>query len=496
MSHPSSPSSPTPTTSSSKTVLRPQPGPQEEFMRLPPEVQIAIYGGAAGGGKTWGLLMEPIYHIKSVPGFGCVIFRRTFPEITNEGGLWDSSYELYPQLGGKPNLTELSWEFPPYGNMVRFAHMQHEHDRFKWHGSQIPLIAFDELTTFEQKQFFYMLSRNRSTCGVRPYIRGTTNPDADSWVAQLIAYWIDASGLAIPERSGEVHWFVMVEDTLVWDYQVGGEAALRAKYPPPDYEPMSFTFVPAQLSDNVILTTKDPTYRSKLLNMSLVERERLLGGNWKIRPAAGKVFNRAWFTLVDQLPDLPLARVRYWDKAGTEYNAPNEKASWTVGVKMCVTASGRFVVEHVERGQWTPADRNKIIRDTAALDGLHTFVIVEQEPGSGGKESALITAMELAQLGVQCEVDKVTGDKASRAEPFSWHAEAGHVYVIADTWTDKYLAELHNFPASGKSNDQVDASSGAFNRLKQAYDAWSLGQQLDVDDDGTIPADEIGERFL
>jgi hypothetical protein len=180
-------------------------------------VQIAIYGGAAGGGKTWALLMEPIYHIKTVPGFGAVIFRRTFPEITNEGGLWDNSYELYLQLGGKPNQTDLSWEFPPYGNMIKFAHMQHEHDRFKWHGAQIPLIGFDELTTFTATQFFYMLSRNRSTCGVTPYLRGTTNPDADSWMAKFIGHWIDSDGYAIPERSGEVHWFVRVDDTPVWD---------------------------------------------------------------------------------------------------------------------------------------------------------------------------------------------------------------------------------------------------------------------------------------
>lgn len=474
--------------------MRPQVGPQERFLRLPGEAQIAIYGGAAGAGKTYALLMEPIYHVQTVPGFGAVAFRRTYPEIANEGGLWDSSYELYLPLGGKPNLTDLSWEFPPYGNTVKFAHMQHEHDRFKWHGSQIPLIEFDELTTFEATQFFYMLSRNRSTCGVMPYIRATTNPDADSWVAKFIAHWIDETGQAIEERSGQVHWFVRVaqDDRIVWDYEVGGLAALRAQYPPPDFEPISVTFVPARLSDNVILTQRDPTYRSKLLNLPLVERERLLGGNWKIRPQAGLVFNRAWLTLIEVSPHDVLARVRYWDKAGTPGSS-----SWSAGVRMAVTTGGKFIVEHAVRGQWLASDRNKVIRETATTDGPHCWVWVEQEPGSGGKESAEISQMELAQLGFSCEIDRVTGDKVSRSDPMSWHAERGNVQVIAGPWTEKYLDELYNFP-SGRTRDQVDASSGAFNQLKRLYDHWVLGGSLEAPEEytTTIPADEIGERFL
>jgi hypothetical protein len=74
---------------------------------------------------------------------------------------------------------------------------------YDWQGAQIPLICFDELTHFRAHQFFYMVSRNRSTCGVRPYIRATCNPDADSWVANFLAWWIDPeTGFPIPERAG------------------------------------------------------------------------------------------------------------------------------------------------------------------------------------------------------------------------------------------------------------------------------------------------------
>jgi hypothetical protein len=79
-----------------------------------------------------------------------------------------------------------------------------------WKGAQITLICFDELTHFSAHQFFYMVSRNRSTCGVRPYIRATCNPDADSWVADFLSWWIDPeSGHPIRERAGVLRYFSM-----------------------------------------------------------------------------------------------------------------------------------------------------------------------------------------------------------------------------------------------------------------------------------------------
>ena len=178
--------------------IRPQRGPQENFLATPADV--AIYGGAAGGGKTWGLLLEPLRHIEN-KDFGAVIFRRTYPQIRQEGGMWDESAKLYPLLGAQPKESTLEWQFPS-GARVKFAHMQYEQTRLDWQGAQIPLIEFDELTHFTKAQFFYMFSRNRSLCGVKPYIRAGTNPDADSWVAQLVEWWVDGNtGQAIPEES-------------------------------------------------------------------------------------------------------------------------------------------------------------------------------------------------------------------------------------------------------------------------------------------------------
>jgi hypothetical protein len=148
----------------SQTIIGPQPGPQTQFLSTPAD--IAIYGGAAGGGKTFAELLEPTRHVHN-KDFGAVIFRRTTPQITNEGGLWDESTKLYPLLGAIPKLGDLSWRFPS-GATVSFAHIEHDSTVLNWQGSQIPLICFDELTHFTQKQFWYMVSRNRSMSGVRP----------------------------------------------------------------------------------------------------------------------------------------------------------------------------------------------------------------------------------------------------------------------------------------------------------------------------------------
>lgn len=271
-------------------TLGPQPGPQTAFLSTPAD--IAIYGGAAGGGKTWALLMEPLRHTHR-RDFGAVFFRRTSVQIRNEGALWDESLKLYTQLPNppKPREYDLWWRWPS-GASVTFAHLEHDKNVLDYQGSQIPLICFDELTHFSAYQFWYMVSRNRSTCGVEPYIRATCNPDCDSWVAKLIEWWIDQNtGLAIPERAGAVRWFVRVGDDLVW----ADDPLDLVNYVDPvenrPIPPKSLTFIPSLLSDNKALLRADPRYMANLLALPLVERERLLRGNWKIRWSGQKFFD-------------------------------------------------------------------------------------------------------------------------------------------------------------------------------------------------------------
>ena len=424
---------------------------------------IVIFGGSAGGGKTFGLLMEPLRHLITVPGFGAVTFRRTAAQVRNEGGLWDTSEELYGHLGLKAKESVLEWEHTPTGNAHKFAHLEHEKNILDWQGSQIPLIQFDELTHFTAKQFWYMLSRNRSTCGVRPYVRATTNPDADSWVAELIAWWIDQDpdsptyGLPIPERSGVIRWFVRLSGEMHW---ADDPDELRMRFP--GSEPKSLTFIAATLDDNPALTSKDPGYRANLLALDPVEQARLLHGNWKAKATAGTMFQRSWFNILDSAP--PLERVvRTWDFAATQPSVENPDPDWTRGLKVGLTDYGQLIVLDLVGIRANPGEVEKLYTRTLEADGPRVTQWVPQDPGEAGKTAAR-RRVQIAPRGVSVRSQRVTGDKTTRAGPASAKAYAGLISVVRAPWNDAFFAELEAFP-DGAHDDIVDTLSDAVSQL-------------------------------
>ncbi len=178
---------------------------------------------------------------------------------------------------------------------------------------------------------------------------------------------------------------------------------------------------------------------------------------------------------IEIIKDFPLntviKAVRYWDKAGTKAK-DNPDACFTAGVLIYELIGKIFIVVDVVRGQWEAGTRERRIKQTAALDSsreikngvhvTHVYTWLEQEGGSGGKESAENTVKNLS--GYRVKKETVTGDKVVRAEPFADQVEAGNVKVLDRDWTKDYLHELEFFP-KGKFKDQVDSSSGSFNKI-------------------------------
>ena len=429
--------------------LRPQAGPQEDFLRN--NANIVIYGGAAGGGKTFALLLECLRWVKKT-GFSAVIFRRTSIQVRNPGGLWDTSLTIYPLASGYPRQSTLEWKFPS-GAKVSFAHMDHDNDRFNWQGAQIPLIGFDELTHFTWQQFMYMFSRNRSVSGVPSYIRATTNPDPDSWVRHMISWWIDEkSGYAIPERSGKIRWFVVESDKIIW-----GDSKEELTSKDKTRLPKSFSFVASTIYDNKILLERDPTYLASLKALSRFEREQLLMGNWNVRPSAGMFFQRSFFNVIDVLPR-NLTFFRYWDRAATkktEQNAPD----YTVGLKLAKDPNGVFYVCDMVRLQESPLNVQNAIKNTASQDSVICKIGIEQDPGQAGVSEADLLIRMLS--GYNVKPYKATKDKVTRASPVSAQAEAGNIRVLRGHWNEDFFRELENFPEA-THDDIVDALSGAF----------------------------------
>lgn len=447
----------------SNIVIKPQSGQQEKFLKT--EADIAVYGGAAGAGKSFALLMEPLRHIGN-PGFGAVIFRRTYPQITNKGGLWDDSHQLYPVCGAEPKFSSLEWIFPS-GAKIKFAHMQYEQDRYDWDGAQVPLICFDQLESFTWKQFFYMLARNRSICGIDPYIRATCNPDPDHWLRNFLSWWIDdETGLPIRARSGMIRWFVMSNDIPEWG---NTKKELIEKFGHKSL-PKSFTFIHGSVFDNQILLQKNPQYLANLKALPVVDRKRLLEGNWNVRETAGTLFRKEWFEIINAAPVL-IDEVRYWDRAAIEAKKATEKSSWTAGVKMGRDMRGVYYITDIVRFHGSPLEVEQTIRNTATQDGIKTRIGIEQDPGQAGKAEAEHYVRLLA--GFNVTLNAVRETKGIRAKPLSAQAEAGNVKLVRGSWNEIFLREAENFDGTNICvSDQVDASSGAFHLLTESQKSF------------------------
>lgn len=451
--------------------LSPQAGPQTMFMSCPAD--IIIYGGAAGGGKTYALLLEGLRH-KDVKGFSGVIFRHNYTQITASGGLWDASQKIYSQVeGAAPFKTpKLHWKFGTDKGRLNFAHLEKENDLISWMGTEICYLGFDELTHFTRRQFLYMLSRNRTTCGVKPYVRATCNPDAESWVADFISWWIDQeTGYPIPERSGIVRYMCVQDDEIHWG---ATRKELADKFFIAEDDCKSVTFIASKLEDNKVLMESDPGYMANLKAMTQVDRERLLEGNWKIKPCSGMYFKRGYFEIVNAIPHNVVSWVRSWDLAATEPTPENPSPDATAGVLMGRLDDGRYIIADVRREQSKANAVRMLVKNTAVLDQMRykfVNVTVPQDPGQAGKEQAESYIKLLSGFAVS----KMTpsGSKELRATPFASQVQAGNVLLLEGDWNEMYLSELEAFPESAH-DDMVDASSDAFNKLQATKDWGGL----------------------
>ncbi|MGV3485954.1 MAG: phage terminase large subunit [Planctomycetaceae bacterium] len=364
----------------------------------------------------------------------------TFLEVAEQlGCLIDHKLTPYPKVrfrtqdGGIANIVFRSGEKPK-----------------KLHGSNKAGLWIDEASLQSKNVFLDAIPTLRWRGKMGPCLITMTPKGKTNWTFETLFSTVDEKLIGTDGCSA---------DGLVW---IGG----RPYRPKPNTK-----LIHATSRDNPFLP--DEFYDTLRGNMSSQLADQELGGNFL--DIAGLMFKREWFKFVDEAPRDAL-RVRYWDKAATDGSG-----SFTAGVLMALTLDGRVYIEDVVRGQWSYHARDIIIEQTAELDhrryGGEVVIIAEQEGGSGGKEVMHQMITKLGRFPVQRDIvggkqTRMDGDvvlpgqaKVTRALPFSGQAEAGNVHLVRGDWNRDYLDEVIAFPESSQA-DQVDATSGAFNRLK------------------------------
>ena len=216
----------------------------------------ALYGGAAGGGKSDALVIEALRQVH-IQHYKALILRKTYPQLSE---LIDKSTHYYPQAypGARYNASAHTWTFPS-GAKVIFGSMQYTRDRTRYQGQAYDFIAFDELTHFTFDEYSYLFSRNRPNGpGTRVYIRSTANPGGvgHGWVKERFVS-------AAPPLT-------TIWDDITWTDPGGQDHVSR----------QSRIFVPASVYDNQALLRNDPDYIRRLAAMPEAERNALLYGDW------------------------------------------------------------------------------------------------------------------------------------------------------------------------------------------------------------------------
>jgi predicted phage terminase large subunit-like protein len=462
---------------------------------------IVVYGGAAGSGKTHLMLLRPLLQIHD-PRFNAIFFRRTGPQLSGAGSVWDEAKMLYTEFGARVRENDREIIFPS-GAKIKFSHMEHEKNKMDHQGKQYTHVYFDEGTHFTQGQITYLMSRLRSAAEANSSMFISCNPDPDSYIAKLIDWWLDEDGFPDKEKSGKAKFYGVINNDPVF---TDTEEEMAELYPSVVnifnqatgkfiyVKPKTITFIGGTIFDNPALIASNPQYLAELNALPQVEKDRLLHGNWYARPEGSSHFQRKWLSNVDKVPQGAMY-CRAWDKAATEPSEVNAHPDYTASVKMAKDKHGFFyLVGDYHEDNYDKRDskqtkitgrfrersgiRDVIIQKQAAHDSTECIVVFSQDPGSAGITEFTESAKKLITEGFRVKKDPqpTQNGKLTRYLPFSSAAENGLVFIVKSTFSpatlDALFKENEAFDGQRSSDhrkdDWPDAMASAFNYLSSA----------------------------
>lgn len=435
---------------------------QQVFLTI--QAREAMYGGAAGGGKSDALLMAALQYA-DVPGYSALLLRRTWPDLNSPGAILDRGRTWLGETDAREQEGGRVWRFPS-GARLSFGYIQYDKDKYKYQSAEYQFIGVDELTQWEETTYRYLFSRIRRpkvaclNCGTKL----GKQSDGKWRHTQVKLRAARKCRFAYPDPMVLKQYTPAHDGMTIFDIPLRMRSAtnpggighewVKSRFVDRRTRDPKAVFVPALLRDNPSLDEEE--YEEVLDYLLPVDRERLKHGDWDT-VEEGDMFKRHQFKPLDVPPAEGLV-VRFWDNAATAGSG-----DWTVGVKMRRVPNGTWVVEDVRRGQWSSLQKKQMVRMTALEDGRGCYIRMEQEPGSAGVD-VIDDYRRNVLVGFNFDGERSTGDKQQRAIGYASAAEAGNVYMVTSAWNMAYLDEVCQFPF-GQNDDQVDASSGAFNWL-------------------------------
>jgi predicted phage terminase large subunit-like protein len=411
---------------------------QRQFLAL--TCKEAMFGGAAGGGKSDALLMAALMFVE-VPSYAAIIFQRALTDFALPGGLIDRAHDWLGGTDAKWDEQSKTWTFPS-GATLTFGYIKNYRDCLRYKSTEFQFVGFEELTRYREKEYRYLFSRLRKkkVLDKSHLPSGATEEVIEALKRMWASLPLRMRGVTNPGDIGH-EW---VKQRFI----VEGEQAGRV-------------FIPALAAENPHLDQEE--YEASLNELDAVTRQQLKSGNWDVRPSGG-YFDRAQFGRFKK-DEAPLFRklIRWHDLAATA-PAPGKDPDWTASALIGFHA-GRYYILDVRRMRGAPGEVYKYLKQTAIEDrrlyGRKVETYIEQEPGSSGIFTIDYLVREVLH-GYAVRGKRSTGSKLDYAKPLSAAAANGNVLLLeGGKWHNLFFDEAEAFTGDdgGAHDDVIDAVS-------------------------------------
>lgn len=385
----------------------------------------ALFGGAAGGGKSDALLMAALQYF-DVPGYAAIIFRTNRQALALPGGLIPRSHAWLKGTDARWSDRDKTW-YSAEGASLTFAYLQSEADKYNYASSSYQTICFEELTEFKREgDYRFMFSRLRRELNkgdlsrVPLRMRSTTNPIGPGYA------WVKERFVDSPTTRERI-------------------------------------FLPSTIDDNPSLDAEE--YDKSLAELSPIIRAKLRHGDWSAIEK-GEYFDRELIKVAAPPREFK-KRVMFWDLAGTEVSAKNNDPDYTCGIDLAEDAEGRFWILGVELFRENPATVQARVRRAAELRGTDLYYRMFRDPAQAGKDQALNYTKLMR--GYDFAAVPISGNVMTLVDGIAAQAGGRNLYIAPSIGPDvrEMFDQLEGFPYANH-DDAPAALAGAFNFLIDA----------------------------